>query len=179
MDRIVNGIMSLPNHPHASARFPTVSFDNENKSTPTRAGNSKPCRISASTAELMMQAGSVRARAVRRIVASTSVRASGPHEITLRRMRMARRCRYSVLSEKTKFVPVSKPMRRATCSMAVSGTSAVGRNRPMVWKIFKPTSKATWETGNHAMVGAHCRSSKLGPKSCCRSPGVSGLGSSG
>ena len=36
VNRIVNGIMSLPNYTYASARFPTVSFDNENKSTPTQ-----------------------------------------------------------------------------------------------------------------------------------------------
>ena len=34
--------MSLPNHPQASARFPTVSFDNENKSTPPGKGAPVP-----------------------------------------------------------------------------------------------------------------------------------------
>ena len=34
MNRKANGIMGLRNHPHASASFPTVTFGNENKSTP-------------------------------------------------------------------------------------------------------------------------------------------------
>ena len=34
MNRKANGIMGLRNHPHASGSFPTVTFDNENKSTP-------------------------------------------------------------------------------------------------------------------------------------------------
>ena len=36
MNRKTNGIMGLRKHPHASARSPTVTFDNENKSTPHR-----------------------------------------------------------------------------------------------------------------------------------------------
>ena len=119
-----------------------------------------------------MSAGSVRAWAVLRIVVSASVRASGPPETTLRRLRMTGRCRYRVLPEKTKFVPVSTPMRRATCSMAVSGTLAAGRNRPMVWKIFRCTSKATSDTGMRATLGTHFRSLKLVLKSCFRSQGV-------
>ena len=144
-----------------------------------RAGNSKPCRMSASIAELMMSDGSVRAWAVLRIVVSASVRASGPHETTLSRLRMAGRCRYSVLSGKVKFDPDSKPMRRATCLMAEGGISVALRNRPTVLKIFSCTSKATWDSVVRATVGAHWRSSKLGLKSCCKSPGVSGSGSSG
>ena len=36
MNRKTNGIMGLRKHPYASASFPTVTFDNENKSTPAR-----------------------------------------------------------------------------------------------------------------------------------------------
>ena len=35
MNRKTNGIMGLRKHPYASASFPTVTFDNENKSTPS------------------------------------------------------------------------------------------------------------------------------------------------
>ena len=34
MNRKTNGIMGSRKHPYASAGFPTVTFDNENKSTP-------------------------------------------------------------------------------------------------------------------------------------------------
>jgi len=35
VNRKTNEIKGLPGHPYASARSPTVTFDNENKSTTT------------------------------------------------------------------------------------------------------------------------------------------------
>jgi len=96
------------------------------------AGSSKPCRMSASIAELMMSAGSVRARAALNIVASARASASGPHETILRRLRIKGRCRYSVRSGKVSSSPDCIPMRRAMCSMTAGEISVLCRNRPIV-----------------------------------------------
>jgi hypothetical protein len=42
VNRKTNEIKGLSDHPYASARSPTVTFDNENKSTPTRRPEKSP-----------------------------------------------------------------------------------------------------------------------------------------
>jgi hypothetical protein len=45
VNRKANEIMGLPNYPHVSTSFPTVTFGNENKSTPRGAGRPPGLRL--------------------------------------------------------------------------------------------------------------------------------------